>query len=337
VVGVETLLDCDKTLDEYVALLRMLATLPSPAVLDMTTMQWHCGHELLDLISSPPAEPRPEILWTIHAVGDHAGNERGTRWLHTHGLWRCGLPELEMLEVPQAFAAGGASLLNEIATFALEIGLPPPGKPFFIGPGLEMLLQPWEPVAEQVAAPHSGGLDDREGDDDSHRGVRAVVCGTKPGAGLRHRWMWPERAVNGLANGDSSVFRTESAATRQAQLARDRWDEFALAFEALRRSSRADHKQAEFMVKAVVSAESADPDSREHLWFDVQGFDGARARGRLVSTPSTVPTPKVGAVIPVAREMVSDWSVRLPPRGAFGPNDVPALRRAVTFLAELRS
>jgi hypothetical protein len=40
---------------------------------------------------------------------------------HTHGLHRCGRPELEMLEVPQRYVRTAADLLEAIAARSLDM------------------------------------------------------------------------------------------------------------------------------------------------------------------------------------------------------------------------
>src|SRR5262245_18083674 len=101
-----------------------------PAVLDNNCTRWHPGETIRRDFIDNAVEPPVDVLWVIHAVTPAA---EGGAWLHTHGLWRCGVPELEMLDVPARDASRAAELLSAIASRLLEEPLPAPGEPFRVG------------------------------------------------------------------------------------------------------------------------------------------------------------------------------------------------------------
>ncbi|MCI0675029.1 MAG: DUF4026 domain-containing protein [Phycisphaerales bacterium] len=330
IMGVELVLSRSKALREYLAVLRALASsLDAPAILDPITQKWFVRQELADLIASPPAEPDVEILWTIQAVADHSGNENGERWLHTHGLWRCGVAELEMLEVPTSRMGPAGALLNEIAIKALDGDLPKVGELLVVGPQLEVSLHPWETLARQVSPPNSGGPSDRNGDDDPHAGLRGVICGANPEGVFDKRWRWPQTAVEAFERGDAIVFRGDGASQARARLARQRWDDLATAFAAMSRHPEfLKGDRVAFGIKAGFAADDGDPDHREHIWLKPRRFDGDRAEVEVVSEPLTIATLQVGSIIEVKREALSDWLINTP-AGRFGPNNIPAMWRAI--------
>lgn len=68
-------------------------------------------------------EARPDMsktsvqeLITIHAVSDGPGTKG---WVHTHGLAKYGLPELEIRAIPLFLAPSAAVLLNVLAEYLL--------------------------------------------------------------------------------------------------------------------------------------------------------------------------------------------------------------------------
>jgi uncharacterized protein YegJ (DUF2314 family) len=71
---------------------------------------------------------------------------------------------------------------------------------------------------------------------------------------------------------------------------------------------------------------ASDPTGKEHLWFEVHGFDGERVDATLMNQPFDVPSLQQGqrAWHPVAD--VSDWIV-MSPAGPMTPRNLSAARR----------
>ncbi|MCC6446924.1 MAG: hypothetical protein IT210_26160 [Armatimonadetes bacterium] len=66
------------------------------------------------------------VSWTAFRVSDHIrihsiqDPERGSFWMHTHGLSKFGRPELELMTVRPGHATAGGVLLHHIAEFMAE-------------------------------------------------------------------------------------------------------------------------------------------------------------------------------------------------------------------------
>lgn len=345
VVGVEAVLDPEDPLRDLIRLVRLLAAAfpDAPAILDVNSTGWVLRQQLDEIFLSDEVEPPAEILWTIHLVereeeqrsGD-AEAPSGKVWLHTHGLWRCGQPELEMLQVPSKHARSAAELINDIASLLMESRYPEPGEPIEIGDELVITLQPWETAIETIPPDEPGGAEDREGEENPHGGPRAIIC-------ARHRssdgaWIWPEQIVTRLEQGEGVVYRTQRATQRQARLAQHAWGQLATAFASARQmlSGPQDDRSIVFLLKAGM--DRAEPAAagdvgREHLWFEAQRFEGDRAEVRLISSPRWVEELQPGTTLWIERDAVSDWEV-LTPYGGFGPSALPALWRAIDMLRE---
>lgn len=344
IVGVETRLDRADPLTSFVDLVRLLAgsLADAPAVLDVNTARWFKREELEETFGNDEVEPPVDVLWVIHGVapagdGDGEGDAaQGGVWLHTHGLWRCGAPELEMLEVPVDRADCAAELIGDVAGLLLERTPPEPGEPFEIGTDLRVVLQPWQEVARFVDDGAPGGEADRRDEDEhAHVGVRAAICAERPAGRMRAIWVWPEEVVRRLAEDEAGVYMTRRATERQGRLARAGWCQLAMAFATWSRRRTELNGLADsvlFGVKAGFAMDH-DPTSREHLWFEVLAFDGDRVHAALVNQPLQVKRIERGAEIWVDRADVSDWIVRTP-CGCFGPTDVPGLWRTLDALLE---
>ena len=330
VLGAETLLDRDDPLTTYHAMMRMLAgAFAVPAILDINTLLWRDRNELHQQYLDPSAngvEPPAEHLWSIHAVQQQQGStDQPLTWLHTHGLWRCGLPELEMLEVPAADASAAALLLNDIAELLLEQRPSQPGEHYEIGADLAVTFQPWEAVAAYLAEGVPGAMADRTGEENqAHAGVRAVVCAEQPAGTYRKLWRWPEQVIRRLQGGDAALYMTQRASKRQAALARKHWPVLQQAFAAM----RAGRAEATFLVKAAFELPVDEQPHREHLWVQLDQLDQSGAEGTLVNQPIGDLSLARGDRVQVAAAQISDWQVQLS-NGTFGPDAAAALLQAV--------
>ncbi len=368
-IGVQTLLDPADALTSFASLMRLLwaAFDEIPAILDAGGSRWHVREASRPVFGDPGIEPPPEALWIIHAVCRSARSHRHPAregrprpgqecaWLHTHGLRRAGLPELEMIEVEPDLVQVAAELINALAARFLEEPPPAPGEALDVGAGLQVTLQPWREVAPYVERRAPGGLEDRRGADNAHAGPGAVVCALRPEGTLRRTWRWPREVLLQIEHGDGLLYLSRRATERAAARAQATWAQLAEAFVELPEERRradgepdraGDPAAARFMIKAglasacrpegaevVVSAGPVDgaEGEREHMWFVVQRFEAGRARGMLLNEPALVAGLRRGDVVWIDRDMVSDWSV-ITPEGAFGPDELEAMRLALRTL-----
>lgn len=115
--------------------------------------------------------PAPRYLYTAQAV---SGDEDCV-WLHTHGLNRCGCPELEVLNSTKETYQTHYNVLETLANRLLdEEELPGCGEPYFLAYvtqdiPLVVTLIPWEEAVEYYPDHMPGGKEDRSGghDEDS--------------------------------------------------------------------------------------------------------------------------------------------------------------------------
>ncbi len=346
VIGIETLLDTADPLEHFAALVRLVADgfQDSPAILDVNTTQWHTRDDLNEFFTDSSIEPPLEVLWVIQVVSRWGTEEiAGSSWLHTHGLWRCGKPELEMLDVPKEYISGACQLLNLIAGRVLEEPPPAPGEPMLIGKDMAVALQPWQNVVPYLGDATPGITSDRGGENDNaHTGIRAVVCDVVPRGGDRQLWVWPQTVLDRLERDDAVLYPANRVSQQQASIARATWPELATTFSSMsgpllrtddKPGDDADEPAVRFIIKAGL-AQSSQPDSdREHLWFVVRRFDADRAEAQLVNQPIHLHRMKKGDITWIERETVSDWSV-ITPRGSFDPSSVGQMQRVIDELRE---
>lgn len=332
-VGIRVLLSsAEHPILPYTGWIRTLARAfpDAPFVADATTCHVHGRSRVEELRLNEHILLPDHVLWTLQEVHDDRRPALGV-WLHTHGLWRCGALELEMLDVPREHSAAAGSLVNAVASLLLDEDPPAPGEPFVVADGTVVVLQPWQRVVAGLPRDILGGPRDRE-EGGSHVGGRAVVCSPRSTGSLRKRWMWPREAIELVGASHEIVIRKTTEATlRAARQARATWAEFAMAFFALKGEDRAREQQAEsadslFLVKLGFEIEDGACDvSHEHMWFRVLRIRGGRAEGELLNEPVYVTGLAKGQVIAFGTDQLSDWLVHMP-GVQFGSHQIEALR-----------
>ncbi len=342
VVGCEAMLSEQDPLNDFIALMRLLAGSfeAIPAVLDTATRQWFVREELVSLFLADEPAATEEVLWRVHAAGRAEQLESEDRvWLYTVGLWRCGCPELEMLELPGQHVGTAITLLNGIAMLALGNSLPPPGVVAAIGENLRVAFRPWREAAAYLDSDSVGSLADRrQGEEvgalNPLTGVRAAVCDPEPKGTFRKVWTWPAEAIRLLEDGRGAIYLSERSTRQLARQARATWPEFATAFAAVGRALDDAIRRGEpttrpaFLVKAAFAARGNPDRGREHLWFEVKRLRGDAVEGELLNTPQLATHLRPGETVDIEREAVTDWRVMLPGQG-FGPGNAPTLLEAV--------
>jgi len=342
VVGCESVLSEQTPLDDFIALMRLLAGSfdQMPAVLDSVTRQWFLRREMQSLFLADEPAATEDVLWRVRATGraERIEDDAGV-WIYTVGLWRCGKPELEILEIPGPHVAAAVILINGIASLALAAPLPRPGVVGAIGENLRVTFRPWQEVAEYLSPESAGSMADRRHSDEKGTlnplmGVRAAVCDPEPRGSFRRVWSWPEHAIRLLEEGRGAIFLSDRSTLQLARRARSTWGDFASAFESLREaidsavSASMQASSPAFLVKAAY-AHATEPDrGREHLWFEIRRFDGDHVEAELLNTPQLATHLKRGDRVRIEPERVSDWRVILP-GGGFGPSVAEEMLGAV--------
>lgn len=299
---VESLLDPSEPLRSWATLVGVLVDEPSAiAVLDATTGRWFDRRELAEDALDPELGPASDVLWRVQVVSTSEDLEAGTAWLFTRGLLRCGLPELELLEVPGTRVRTGAELLDAVAELLVEEGPPPPEVPYQIGRDASIALVPWQEVAKTLDRESLGSEEDRRAMSQETpnplRARRAAICDLEPRGSFRPVWSWPRDAIDVMDRADAAVRRSESATIRRAAVARRRWPE-ALACH------RAHPTETVLLVGTVV--QRADGDA-EHLWVQLDRADAEGGEGRLLR--DSLAGERAGTTIAFELANLEEWRV----------------------------
>jgi hypothetical protein len=269
--------------------------------------------------ASRPVPPAPDAYVTIHAVT--AGPAATAAWLHTHGLRRFGVLELDALDVPATLTDAIAVLLNATAARFVEEGTPPPETPIPVAERISLAWIPWEDAVSRFGPVDCGGLSDRSG---PHAEPMASL-GWLDGKGR----LRPLREIGPRLKRGASVLITAAEGSRQAAVAQHELPRFVgLARRFLGQPGWA------FSVKLGVPLghEPADAPSgmREHLWFAVHRIssDGSRIDATLTQNPIDVTGLHAGQRRVWPATLVTGFSVDSP-YGSSGPDGIDRVEMRV--------
>ena len=177
-------------------------------------------------VAASSVPPSPESMYRLHAVSDEEG--RGNGWIHSHGLLRCGLVEVEIVDVPDQATAAMGDLLNGVASVFLDLGMPSPGESFAVGGGLELVWLPWEAGIKHAPKGMWSQEEDRQ---DGHFLPSGILFTPAKGL-LRKRYGSPVKYVRRLED-NPVLWISTSETERMSTLARERLERFvALQWEA---------------------------------------------------------------------------------------------------------
>jgi hypothetical protein len=272
-----------------------------------------------------------EALYCLHSVidddpaADPASSPEGpVRWLHSHGLAELGRFDLDIVAPHPEFVDACADPIRAIATMILDGEIGPDQARFAFGqPGGEARLVPAASF-QREADPAMAALRDASDHDDR----RSVLC--EPAG----------RRVLGFGRGD----RPEPLHLAR----RPPLEHFVIYFPTATTTLMAERAQAtigvlqaclrefaEFEPVALVKLGYPTPDdSREHLWFTVDGFGDGTVDATLVNEPFAVDL-RIGERAERPLDLLTDW-VLMTPAGSITPRSMIAARRLREHADEIR-
>ena len=305
-IGVETRLNlrCPQaSFQQQLQFSREVAVPGLVAVYDDNAVVVRSGHEIHDLCACD-VPPRASTLYAIHVVEGTGG-----LWLHTHGLLRTGLPDLDLLGIPTQLADDAHELLNAIVDALLAGIEPAPSGRLDLGEGLGLRLLPLGDAVGLFPPDIAGGSNDRSGQMADHGGDRLIALDAR-------RDLAPLDTLFQVG-AEGTLYKSRGETERQRSLSVSRWGTFGQLFAMNRQGT-----EWSFHVKLAYDQQAAG--TREHLWFEVLGLRPGRVHGRLMNRPVDVPGLRAGQELWQPLERLTDWLI-VTPHGNFDPEVAPAL------------
>jgi len=306
-------------LDSLHAQLRLLAALAPDAVamLDLNALHVKTGDWMRDAASAS-VPPAPTSFFSVHSVFDHDKK----MWLHTHGLHRMGSIELDIIGVRRREAPALAELINNVARFFLDCGVPLPNTQFHAGNDLPLVWLPWEAALQHVDG-SPGGPADRDADHGGERGILLAPAKESP------ERLEPPRRYASMIEADPIFYLSPAETERMQRLALERLPSFlALQSRFAKNRKWNFHVKLGFPTDSDADGHDHDHGGAEHLWFDVHKATAKSVDGTLLNQPYRIASLREGQRGTFDLRLLTDWSIESP-RGRYTPESVLQLERGL--------
>lgn len=233
--------------------------------------------------------PANDSMYTVQAISA----KNGEVWLHTHGLARCDLTELEILCSDKDNYNNHYYVISALAGRLLDGSTV--SEPLLIGRlsnGGSLLVKPvlWNEGILKYPKKTLGGIADRK---DGHNSKTSIVFVSSENGGLK-----PVSDYNAILGENPLFFISSEETRRMSMLARER-------FEYLK--TAAAEEGTNVLIK--VGLPTASGESPEHIWFELKGFTENGFRAELTQEPYDVPDMHTGDIGEYTVDDVTDWLV----------------------------
>ena len=244
--------------------------------------------------------PSAISLFCIQAVYDE---KTGEVWLHTHGLARCGVTELEILQSDREHynehsyvinALADRLLCNDIKDSTAYIGKYSNGAP------IVAVLVPWTEGLHEYKKLKFGGADDRK---EEHNGDTSIIFFYRSEEDEKNRHLVKVSELKKDWGDNPLFFFSDEETERMSRLARER-------FEYLK--MHADKKDWRILIKVGLKVDNSDETNREHIWFELKSFEGDSFRAELTQEPFADLGMHEGDEGVFTVDDVTDWMVFTP-------------------------
>lgn len=257
----------------------------------------------LKMTAESKALPNANDIFTVQAVYD----EKEEVWLHTHGLCRCGLTELEILESDKKNYNNHYNLISTFASYLLDkkTDFNPLEDSAFIGilsdrrPVVVTCL-PWTKALNYYDKNCLGGKKDRE---DGHNSKTSVIFLYKSEEDEKNRNLSKVTDYNDLWGDNPIFFISNEETARMKEMAIER-------FDYVKKQSLI--KENKIIIKIALQIKDTDEDEYEHIWFELIEFDGDKFKAKLLQKPYEVENIEEGDERWFTIDDVTDWTIYTP-------------------------
>ena len=274
----------------------------------------------------------PDISYIIHAISPADENAENDYWLHTHGLLKYGLPELEILRgnrdslyIYQAIIQTLAVQLIDKPQNWLEDKLlvaHSQDTSIFIS------MKPWQQAVDsdllvqktgffrKKAMPFNGDINDR---DDIHSQPAMVLF-----ANIDDQ-VKPITDYGKLLSDDSHImnYLPDSETERMSALAQEK---LPILQQCFRLNPPAENQEWGYIMKFM--CESEQTEACEHMWFELLEIGENEAKAQLMNDPFDIPEMQKDEIYTLPLTQMTDWIIYSQPlESQITPDTVFNLRR----------
>lgn len=244
--------------------------------------------------------PSPASLFNVQAVSAPSGEV----WLHTHGLIRCGLTELEILQSDTQNYNTHYSVISTFASYLIDniddkidrayIGS------FYDNTPLVVTRLLWTEGLKQYKKLELGGINDRT---DMHNSQTCIVFAFTSEENEKKGVYTKIPEFNTLLKNNPIFFISDTETNRMSLLAREKYDCLKTTFN---------DKDTHILIKVGLPTAHDDSPDHEHIWFELQSIDGESFTAKLTQEPYDVPDMHEGDEGTYTVDDITDWIVYTP-------------------------
>lgn len=239
--------------------------------------------------------PGPNDLFTVQAVS----GLKGEVWLHTHGLCRCGVTELEILQSDKDNYNNHYNLISTFASYLIDkketfnksayIGLLSNNQPVVV------TCVSWTKGLGEYKNLKLGNLKDRK---DGHNSKTSIIFLYKSEEDEKNDKLTKVSEFNNLWGDNPIFFISNEETSRMKELAKER-------FHFVKKM--ASNKENKIIIKIGLPVE--DDDNLEHIWFELIEVEGSRFKAKLLQEPYNVKGIHEGYEAWYTIDDITDWLI----------------------------
>ena len=280
-------------------------------LIDENTQRLLCRQQV-EMIAQSHYLPHPGMLFSIQAV-----QRSGKIWLHTHGLVRCQLTELEILNVTKDTYHDFYYLIKHLATQLIYLRLEKPNETVEQTQILGAFNQqhpivshtiPWNQALKHYPSHALGGTDDRQVDHHSLSSLIFIL-------------LIDEHDEQELVPADkaSHLFKQDPLYTiPPLEIKREKLvahEQFPLLLKAFNQ-----HKDSATWVPLVKISIPYGKDNQENIWFQLDELTNDMVIGKATHDAQYLPDIKTDTVATFPLAQMIDWIIYTP-EGTITPNE----------------
>ncbi len=292
----------EDALASYHAQLKIIASVmpDAVAVLDHSSEKILSG-KWVRMAAESGVPPAPRYIYTVQAVSARNGKV----WLHTHGLNRCHLPELEILDSTKETCENQYNIVENTANQMIEDGRMEKKEPLYLAMVTEEIplfvtLVDWEEAVGRYNSRMVGGKCDRK---HGHNGDTCCIFCYTTVENLENKIYSPVKVYDEILKDNPLYMMTNKETARMKALALERLHYMK---EMLGREDTIILVKIGLEVDEEFREEEV---SKEHIWFELKEAKDGQLTAELTQEPYYVKGLHQGDVCTYPESDLTDWMV----------------------------
>ena len=274
------------------------------AVLDDSSEKILSGR-WVELAAESAVPPAPRYIYTVQAVSDSEGGEDCV-WLHSHGLNRCGHPDIEVLNSKKETYNNHYNVLETMANRLLEQEEPlQMGEPFYVARVTERIplmatLIPWQEAIQNYPENMLGGKAERE---EAHNGNTCGLFVYPSYEAMEKRQCAPLSVFDDLLKENPIYMISTQETERMKELAYERISYMLKA---------AQNPENKILIKIGLDIDEEfreEQNEYEHIWFELKSATDSDVTCELTQEPYYVKDMHVGSIGTYTFDRITDWLI----------------------------